>query len=94
MPKPSPKHPFFAHKCRTSARHAFKVIDSTEVATNIREAEFLIREINPIIQMIYTISPVPLIATFQNMSVLQSNALSKAVLRSAIYDFFGTEKSC
>lgn len=75
-----------------SARHVFKVVDSAEADTNIREAEFLIREINPDIHMIYTISPVPLIATFQNMPILQATVLSKAVLRTAIHDFFSAEK--
>jgi hypothetical protein len=74
-----------------STQHIFRVIDSAEAAANIREAEALIRQINPEIHMLYTVSPVPLVATFQNTSVLQATTLSKAVLRTAVYDFFNTE---
>lgn len=74
-----------------STQHVFRVIDSTEAAANIREAEALIRQINPDIHMLYTVSPVPLVATFQDTSVLQATTLSKAVLRTAVYDFFSAE---
>jgi hypothetical protein len=42
-----------------------------------------IRQVNPAIKLLLTVSPVPLIATYQRRHVLVANTLSKAVLRVA-----------
>ncbi len=66
------------------ARHKFRVSTVDENKDNLRAIHALIRKHRPDAKILFTLSPIPLIATFRDNSCLTSNAVSKAVLRVAI----------
>ena len=59
----------------------FRNFDETECWSDLERAITLIREINPTVRIVLTVSPVPLAATYENRHVLLSTTWSKAVLR-------------
>ncbi|MBK1706875.1 GSCFA domain-containing protein [Halochromatium glycolicum] len=61
-------------------RHAFRLLTPDENVVNVRTAIELLRQHNPHVQVILTVSPVPLRATFFNRSVVVSNHVSKSTL--------------
>ncbi len=65
-------------------RHKFRVSTVAENADNLRAIYRLIRTHRPDARILFTLSPVPLIATFRDNSCITSNSVSKAVLRVAI----------
>jgi GSCFA family len=66
------------------ARHKFRVSTVDENKDNLRAIYTLIRKHRPDARIIFTLSPIPLIATFRDNACLTSNSVSKAVLRVAI----------
>ncbi|MGB0411180.1 MAG: GSCFA domain-containing protein [Pikeienuella sp.] len=66
------------------ARHKFRVSTVEENKDNLRAIYDLIRKHRPDAKILFTLSPIPLIATFRDNSCLTSNSVSKAVLRVAI----------
>ncbi len=66
------------------ARHRFRVSTVEENRDNLRAIYELIRKHRPDAKVLFTLSPIPLIATFRGNSCITSNAVSKAVLRVAI----------
>lgn len=66
------------------ARHKFRVSTVEENKDNLRAIYRLIRKHRPDAKILFTLSPIPLIATFRDNSCLTSNSVSKAVLRVAI----------
>lgn len=66
------------------ARHKFRVSTVEESRRNIAEIFALIRKHRPQAKVIVTLSPIPLIATFRQMSCISANSVSKATLRVAI----------
>lgn len=65
------------------ARHRFVNLRVADVVADMLQAVDLIRERNPAVRVILTVSPVPLVATAEDRSVLQSTTYSKSVLRAA-----------
>lgn len=65
-------------------RHKFRVSTVEENRDNLRAIYHLIRKHRPDARILFTLSPIPLIATFRNNSCLTSNSVSKAVLRVAV----------
>lgn len=65
------------------ARHAFRNFTVAEVSSDLDEFIELVREINPSIRFILTVSPVPLVATASGHHVLPATVYSKSVLRVA-----------
>ncbi len=65
-------------------RHKFRVATVEENRENIRAIYDLIRRHRPDAKIIVTLSPVPLIATFRDVSCITANSVSKASLRVAI----------
>lgn len=63
-------------------RHRFVNFRMTQVLGDMREALDFIRERNPRIRFIITVSPVPLVATAEDRHVLVSTTYSKSVLRT------------
>lgn len=61
----------------------FRNFDERETADDLIAALRFIRERNPDVKIILTVSPVPLNATFENRHVFVSTTWSKAVLRIA-----------
>jgi len=68
-------------------KHAFKVSTTQENVANLQEIHRLIRAHKPGATIIFTLSPVPLTATFRPVSCITANAVSKAVLRVAVDEF-------
>jgi hypothetical protein len=69
------------------SRHKFRISTVAENRENLEAIRALIRRHRPDAQLIFTLSPVPLTATFRDMGCISANAVSKAVLRSAIDEF-------
>lgn len=65
-------------------RHKFRVSTVEENKANMRAIYDLIRKYRPDAKIIFTLSPIPLQATFRPNSCITSSAVSKAVLRVAI----------
>jgi hypothetical protein len=65
-------------------RHGFKVLGAEENRKNIRRVYEIIRQHRPDAHIIFTLSPVPLAATFRPVSCITANSVSKASLRVAI----------
>ncbi|MBV0912655.1 GSCFA domain-containing protein [Anianabacter salinae] len=65
-------------------RHKFRVSSVEENRDNMLAIYDLIRKHRPDARILFTLSPIPLIATFRDVSCLTANSVSKSVLRVAI----------
>jgi hypothetical protein len=65
-------------------RHVFRVAGVRENFNNLLDLYTLLREVKPTAPIIFTLSPVPLTATFRPVSCLTANSVSKAILRVAV----------
>ncbi|MFZ2872183.1 GSCFA domain-containing protein [Zavarzinia sp.] len=70
------------------ARHKFRVASSAETLDNLRRIHDLIRKHRPEAVIVFTVSPIPLSATFRPVSCVTANAASKALLRAAIDELY------
>jgi hypothetical protein len=76
-----------------SDRHEFRNLSFNEISNDLREAIQLLRSINPGLRFLFTVSPVPLIATASQQHVLTATTFSKSILRAVAgtlyqeYDF-------
>ncbi len=70
-----------------AARHKFRVATHSETLVNLREIRTLIRRFRPQADILFSVSPIPLNATFRPVSCLTADAVSKAVIRSALDEF-------
>lgn len=64
-------------------RHAFLNLDVLEVMADLDEMLQRLKAINPGVKVVLTVSPVPLIATYEPRNVLVATTYSKSVLRVA-----------
>lgn len=64
-------------------RHEFHNFTVGEVTEGLEHFLIRLREVNPDVRVLLTVSPVPLIATFEDRHVLVSTTYSKSVLRVA-----------
>jgi hypothetical protein len=64
-------------------RHEFVNFDVAETVADLRAFLALLRGVNPRVRVLLTVSPVPLIATYEDRHVLTATTYSKAVLRVA-----------
>lgn len=74
------------------AVYAFKNYTVAEILSDFEHARRILREKNPGMRFLVTVSPVPLTATASQMHVLQATTLSKSILRAVcgeIYDRHG-----
>jgi hypothetical protein len=69
-----------------SQRHEFRVSSVTENAENLRRLIEVVRMVNPVAPIVLTLSPVPLLATFRELSCLTADCVSKSILRVALDD--------
>jgi hypothetical protein len=67
-----------------ASRHKFRVSSVEENKANIRAIIDLIRKHRPDAKIVFTLSPIPLVATFRANSCITANSVSKAILRSAL----------
>lgn len=65
------------------ARHVFLNLTMTDVVADMTAFLGLLRSVNPRARVLLTVSPVPLVATFEPQHVLAATTYSKAVLRVA-----------
>jgi hypothetical protein len=66
------------------SRHGFRVSSPEENHANLVRIRDLIRTARPEAKIIFTLSPVPLMATFRPISCLTASSVSKAILRVAL----------
>lgn len=67
-----------------TSKHTFHNSTLPEVVGELRESIDLLREINPKLSIVLTLSPVPLVATYTSVSAVEATFYSKALLRQAI----------
>jgi len=65
-------------------RHVFRVTTVDENAANLRAVVALIRRVNAHAPIVFTLSPVPLVATHREVSCITADCVSKSVLRVAL----------
>lgn len=65
------------------AAHAFRNLSHAAVLADLQRLVVLVRSINAGARFIFTVSPVPLVATYSGDQVLLASSYSKATLRSA-----------
>jgi hypothetical protein len=68
-------------------RHVFKIESVAQTTEWLEAIERIRRSHLPNLKIIFTISPIPLTATFRPVSALTANSVSKAILRSALDEF-------
>lgn len=69
----------FDHK-----KHGFRLLSAEENRENLRSVYKIVRANRPDAEIIFTLSPIPLAATFRPISCITANSVSKASLRVAI----------
>jgi hypothetical protein len=69
----------------------FRTTTVAENVFNIRRIVTLIRSLNADIQIVFTVSPVPLYSTFEYSSAIVADCVSKSTLRAAIDEFMKSE---
>ena len=67
----------------TAARHEFVNFDVADIVADLRSFLALLRGVNERVRVLLTVSPVPLIATYEDRHVLTATTYSKSVLRVA-----------
>lgn len=67
-----------------ASRHKFRVSSVMENYENLAAIHRLIRERRPDATIVFTLSPVPLAATFRPIGCASANTVSKAILRAAV----------
>jgi GSCFA family len=70
------------------SRHKFRVCSFAETTERLERIYALIRKHVPDAKVLFTLSPVPLAATFRPVSCLTANSTSKAILRAALDEFY------
>lgn len=70
------------------SRHKFRVATHAETLENIKAIHALIRQFRPDATILFTVSPIPLTATFRPVTCIAANAVSKATIRSAVDEFY------
>jgi hypothetical protein len=65
-------------------RHEFRVSTVAENIENLEALYSLLRARKPGVPIIFTVSPVPLVATFRPVSCMAANSVSKAIVRVAV----------
>ena len=69
------------------SRHKFRVSTVAETKANLNAIYELIRRHVPEAKVLFTLSPIPLAATFRPVSCLTANSVSKAILRAGLDEF-------
>ncbi len=71
-------------------KHIFRNFTQAEVLADLHEIQAILQAIRPGIEILLTVSPVPLTATAAEDHVLTATTYSKAVLRAAAGEFVAT----
>jgi hypothetical protein len=70
-------------------RHVCRRATVAETLASLYELDALVDRYLPGKRFIFTLSPIPLIATFRDQSAVTANQASKAILRAALDEFIG-----
>lgn len=70
-----------------SDRHVFRVETVTKTLEWLECIEYLRQKYLSNLKIIYTLSPIPLKATFRPISAITANSVSKAILRASLDEF-------
>jgi hypothetical protein len=89
-----PLAPGVAGGAMDANRYAFKNFSVAEVVSDMQQFIARLRSVNPLCRLIITVSPVPLIATYEDRHVLVSTTLSKSVLRAAADEICAKHTAC
>jgi hypothetical protein len=71
--------------------HGFRVATVEETKDKLENIFYIIKRYRPEAKVIFTLSPVPLVATFRPISCVTANEVSKSVLRVALDEWLRTE---
>jgi hypothetical protein len=74
-------------------RHVFKNYTYPEIRNDLEAAFGILRDINPELRILLTVSPVPLVATASGNHVLMATQYSKSVLRAVAGDLAQSDLS-
>jgi hypothetical protein len=69
-------------------RHRFRMCSVEETKLNLGKIYDIIRTHVPKAKILFTLSPIPLAATFRPVGSVTANSASKSILRSALDEFF------
>ncbi len=72
-------------------RHKFRVASYHENLANLQSIHRLIRTHRPEAVIVFTMSPIPLKATFRSIPCVAANSVSKSILRAALDEFLRGE---
>jgi hypothetical protein len=75
-------------------RYEFVNFRVADVVADLERFLALLREVNPHARMILTVSPVPLIATYEQQHVIVATTHSKSVLRAAASEVCSRHENC
>jgi hypothetical protein len=75
------------------ARHKFRMCSVEETKRKISAIYDMIGTHVPRAKVLFTLSPIPLMATFRPVGCVTANAASKAILRSALDEFYRDNSS-
>ena len=70
------------------SRHKFRVCTLSETKENLQKIYNIIQKHIPNARLLFTLSPVPLAATFRPISCMTANSVSKSILRAALDEFY------
>jgi len=73
--------------CHDPRRHAFKVLSFAETVHAFNEIDRIRAQWLPSLKIIYTVSPMPITATFRPVSSVTASSASKAIVRGALDEF-------
>lgn len=71
-----------------ASRHKFRVSTFEETLRNINAIYEIIRRFRPEAKIMFSVSPIPLTATFRSVSAIAANSVSKAIIRAAFDQFY------
>ncbi|NBB37628.1 GSCFA domain-containing protein [Sphingobium yanoikuyae] len=73
-------------------RHKFRVASFEETKHNLGEIRRLISQYRPDAKVVFTVSPIPLAASFRTVPCISANAASKAIVRAAVDEYYREAK--
>lgn len=74
-------------------RHKFRVATFEETKRNLAEIRDLIKKYRPDAKLVFTVSPIPLAASFRTVPCISANAASKAIVRAAVDEYYREAKA-
>lgn len=76
--------PIEARKNIDSGKYVFRTTSVEENIANINDIMAMVRDVNPDVHFVFSVSPVPLTASFEYESIIMADCVSKSTLRVAI----------